>query len=87
MNDLTVRETIVITDRRKIEIDNVKEILGFDDGYACLGSSDGRIVVEGEELKIEELKSDSGKVRLIGEIKAVYYAKDKKKRGIKGLMS
>ena len=87
MADLTIHETIIISDRRKIEIDNVNEILGFDDGYACLGIDDGKIIVEGEDLKIEELNNNSKKIRLIGDFKALYYAKDKKRRGIKGFLS
>ena len=89
MSDTTVnyRGIVSITDRKKIELDNVEHVLGFDESFVSLMTKFGKVSIEGNELKIEDLSNESGKIRITGIINGVYFSVNKQKKGIKGLFS
>ncbi len=78
-----VKQQIMIKDRASVEVDAVKNIRAFDSDSVVIELTDGRLIVEGEDLKIESLDKNAGKLHLTGEINAVIYPKGiSKKKGI-----
>ena len=73
------KHTVIITERKRAEISGVSGILSFDESYISLDTSLGRLVIEGEGLRVEDLSRESGRINLVGDISAVYYEKKREK--------
>lgn len=76
------KHSVIINERRTAEISGVDGILSFDESYISLDTSLGRLVIEGEGLRVENLSRDSARINLVGEISALYYEKKKERRGL-----
>ncbi len=78
--------TLCLTDRSDLRITGVEEVVSFDENGAELKCENGRLFVEGEEIRISNLNTDSGEVNITGRINAMSYADetDKKRRGMMG---
>ena len=70
-------QTVIIKDRKHLEIDGVINVEGFNDDYLEIMSTHGGIEVEGNGLKIEELRQDTGKILISGEICGLFYRPEK----------
>ncbi len=75
--------TVHIDKRRHMKIEGVLEVIGFDGGYVELITSCGRLMIDGEDIKIGVLDTDAGVVELDGNILSVEYVEDaeREKRG------
>lgn len=78
---------IKIKDRELLEIDGIKSIAAFDEGYVLLNTDSGVISVEGEGMNIEDLSSEDGSVRVVGKINSVAFEGGSRKRGLFGVFS
>ena len=80
------KRVLNLTDRAALEITAVKEVLSFDDEGATLVTDDGELCVEGEQIRISNLNTDSGTVLINGKINAISYTDDRpqKSRGLFG---
>ncbi len=75
-----------VKERNKLTLNGVCNVVSFDEGYITLETSDGRVCVEGEGLKIESLVRESGEIEIVGKIDGVFYTEQKKKtKGISKL--
>ena len=75
---------IRLVDRGEMSISGVDEVVGFDEENLRLRTSVGELFVEGTDIKIGALDTDSGRVTLSGKINALYYAgeSEKDKKGL-----
>lgn len=71
---------VVLEERRKMEITGICEVESFDEREAILKTSAGEMTVEGKNIKIEVLDTDSARVSLIGEIDAIFYSSEEQGR-------
>ena len=71
------KQMLVLEDRKKLMIDGIFNVESFNDDYLELASNSGRIEIEGNSLKIEELRQDTGKILITGEISGVFYRENK----------
>ena len=71
------KQTLVLEDRKKLVIDGILNVESFNDDYLELSSNLGRIEVEGSSLKIEELRQDTGKILITGDISGMFYKENK----------
>ncbi len=77
------KHKILISERAVAEIDGVSGIRSFDENGISLESTMGKIILEGKDLKIENMDKSLGRVVIVGNIDAVYYsASTKKSKGI-----
>ena len=74
---------MTVTDRRTLVLNGVKNVESFDEEYVSLMTENGRVNVEGRELKIESLSKDGGNILIVGSISGVYYLGDEPRQ--KGL--
>ncbi len=83
MQDLKKPEGIlIIEDRKNVSISGVKSIIGFGDDYVSLETDLGRLLIEGEGMKIESLEKGEGNVNITGLISSAYYSEIKQKQGL-----
>ena len=71
--------SIVIRERRSIEICGVESVDSFDEEMIALRLEVGRLIVEGSGLHIGELSLDSHRVTAEGEIISVLYTEREEK--------
>ncbi len=79
-----IGQTVILTDREVLEASGVECVVTFDEDYVRMKTALGILVVEGKNLRIENLSKDNGKIYIKGEVSSVYYADDRA-RGKKGL--
>lgn len=73
-------QRIVIENRERLQIGQVKSVLSFDEDYLKINSELGIIVVEGKELIIENLSKELGEILVKGRIDSIEFIEGKKKR-------
>lgn len=62
--------------RRGIIVDGVIEVTSFDTSHVQMNTSCGGMVVEGEELKVNTLDLELGRVGVEGTVNGVFYIKE-----------
>ena len=86
MDDVSkkIKQVLLVEDRMKTELNDVEGILSFDEDYITLMTGAGRLLIEGEELKIVDLSRDTGHISILGRIKSIEYSDNfkKKKHGL-----
>ncbi len=73
---------LIIEDRKNVSVSGVKSIIGFGEDYVTLETDLGRLVIEGEGMKIDSLEKTEGTVNITGLISTAYYSELKTKKGI-----
>lgn len=79
MQNIDKKHTVIITDRKQVDIDGVECVSTLDDDHLFLETAQGPIVIEGTDLKLENLEKANGKVMVVGKISAVIYVEKKNK--------
>jgi sporulation protein YabP len=69
--------SIVIDNREKITVTDVKSVDTFDEDEICAQLSDGGLLVKGHQLHIQELSLDTGSAVITGEIAELSYIQKK----------
>lgn len=69
----TLPHHIVLEERTALSISGVEEVESFDDSTICLSTSQGALIVRGQELHIEKLSLDGGDLKVEGTIQALSY--------------
>lgn len=85
MEKTEIKQVVLLENRNKITVDKVINVAHFNDDYLELSSSAGDIGIEGENLKIEELSQDNGKIVVTGNITGFFYKQNSKEK--KGILS
>lgn len=72
---------ISIKDRSSLTMSGVSEVLSFDSDYIAVMSEGGKVEIEGDEMRIVNMSSESGDMLVVGRIDGVFYpAKTQKKK-------
>ena len=77
--------SVSMSDRKKLELTGVTEVVSFDDLSVVLKTVCGELAVDGEGLRISTLDTAHGTLDINGNIQALSYF-DKKKDGKKGVI-
>ena len=75
MSDISIKE------RESLSMTDAKEVLSFDSGFIEVMTALGKVQIEGEDLKILSMSSDTGALSVIGRIDGVYYPQKPKAKG------
>ena len=68
---------LTLSDRQKLTMTGVSEVVSFDDAAVVLRTSLGMLTVQGRELKLKTLSEDGGQVAVDGKISAFSYEEPK----------
>lgn len=79
--DSTGKQMLVLENRKKLTIDGVLNIDSFDDDYLEISTTLGKMVIEGNELKIEELRQENTKILISGDVSGIFYKENRIKKG------
>ena len=80
-------QQIVISNKNKVEINAVTSVKSFDEDGVVIESALGDIVVEGHDMRIENLEKSTSQVLIVGNISGVYYLEKREKKKGRGLIS
>ncbi len=72
---------ILLEGRKQLSISGVEEVESFDDTSIVMATSQGLLVVRGEDLHIEKLSLDGGDLRVEGMVDSLTYEEDVRERG------
>lgn len=67
---------VMLEERRSLTVSGVEDVERFDDTSIVLSTSQGSMVVSGENLHIEKLSLDGGDLKVEGQIDAITYEDD-----------
>ena len=81
METFEAKQSVVLENRKSLVIDGVKNIDSFSENYVELTSKLGGISIEGQDLKIEALNQETGKIYIVGEISGFFYSNTKVAKG------
>ena len=69
--------SLSIKERNVLTLNGVCNVVGFEESYVTLSTGDGKIIIEGEGLKIESLTKQGGEISITGKICGVFYSEKK----------
>ncbi len=72
---------VVIENRQSLTVSGVEDVGRFDETTIELTTSQGTMVVTGEDLHIEKLSLDGGDLKVEGHVDAISYEDDGTERG------
>ena len=72
-NELKSAHSILIDERERIKVSGVTDVDSFDENEIILYTSDGGVVLSGEDFKINRLNVESGDVEIEGFINEIKY--------------
>ena len=78
------KQTILLIDKKKLEVSGVKNVIAFDEGYLELDTELGVLCIGGEGMRVESLNHENGKITVTGTVLELGY---KEKRTKKRLFS
>lgn len=71
------KHSLSLEDRHLMKLSGVKEVTGFSDSSVNLKTAMGALLVQGRELNISRLDTDTGELSVNGEIRSLRYSKDR----------
>ena len=82
MDDRIAKGIIEIKNRESARIGGIVSVSGFGEDYVMLETTQGRLVVEGDGLRIESLSKEDGVVEISGRIDGAAYSDPKMHTGL-----
>ena len=71
-----LHHNVIMEGRRRISVSGVDDVESFDENEIVMGTSQGLLVLQGKELRIEKLSLDTGDVMVEGVIDKLEYVED-----------
>ena len=78
---LTLPHKLVLNERTQLAMTGVHEVLNFDENAVVVQTDLGRLLIQGQELKLKTLSPEGGQVRIEGNITAMQYEQSRDSRG------
>ncbi len=83
-NNSLINHSIIINNRKQINISGVSECIGFDEETILLDTKLGKLTLKGNDLHILSFNTESGDLTAEGRIHAVAYTQNDAKHGFFG---
>lgn len=84
MEEKVLNHSIILNERKHIELTGVKECLGFDEETIYILTNLGKLTIKGNGLRIIDFDTDSGEFTAEGKINAFAYTYDEKSKSFFG---
>lgn len=73
---------VILDERNRLDLTGATEVIHFDDDLVELNTSQGTLIIQGEQLRLKCLSLDDGALIIQGKITALSYEQTKQRRGI-----
>lgn len=81
MEQPSMEHKLCLTDRKKLTMTGVTEVIRFDDTTVVLKTGLGSLVIQGKDLQLKELSTDGGQMAVLGTITALGYQEQRSASG------
>lgn len=78
MEDKNKERLISIINCGTVILNGVDHIVGFDERSMILSCDFGRVIIEGEDMKVESLTKENGEICVNGKFKGVFLSEEKR---------
>ena len=68
---------VTLEGRKKLTMQGVTQVMGFDDTQVLLATNQGNLLIQGEDLQLKALSPDGGQMVVDGHICALSYEEPK----------
>lgn len=82
MEEKIAKGIIEIKNRESARISGIVSVSGFGEDYVTLETTQGRLIVEGDGLRIESLSKEDGVVEISGRIDGAAYSEPRMRVGL-----
>lgn len=72
---------VTLSDRKKLTVTGVSEVVSFDDTAVQMETSQGSLMVYGQQLRLKNLSPEAGQLELTGVVEALVYEQPRRKGG------
>ncbi|MBQ9941208.1 MAG: sporulation protein [Clostridia bacterium] len=72
-DSMGAHHVLSLSDKSLLNINGIKEVIGFDEHMITVVTPFGQLVIEGESLHIDKLNLESGDLIVMGEIQTLSY--------------
>ena len=87
MEQARVPHKLTLDERSKLTMTGVTEVLSFDEAAVVLRTELGKLLIQGQELKLKTLSLEGGQVEVEGKISALDYEEPRAREGFfRGLL-
>ena len=73
---------VTLEGRKKLTMQGVTQVMGFDDPQVLLATNQGNLLIQGEDLQLKALSPDGGQMVVDGHICALSYEEPKPAGGM-----
>ena len=73
---------VTLDGRKKLTMQGVTQVMGFDDTQVLLATNQGNLLIQGEDLQLKALSPDGGQMVVDGHICALSYEEPKPAGGM-----
>ena len=73
MTEQTMPHSLTLSDRKKLTLTGIAEVVSFDDTCVVMRTDLGDLIVQGQQLQLKTLNPEGGGVTVEGEIIALFY--------------
>lgn len=75
---------VTLSDRKKLTVTGVSEVVSFDETMVHMETAQGSLMVHGRELRLKNLSPEGGQLELCGTVEALVYEEPKRRGGFLG---
>ena len=72
---------LILEDRERLTVSGVEEVESFDENTIVMDTTQGVLIVRGENLHIEKLSLDGGDLKVEGTVESLTYEAERRKGG------
>ncbi len=76
----TQGQKLTLENRENLCVSGVRDVESFSETAVSLDTTLGRLLIKGENLRINKLNVDTGDLNLLGKVNALEYAKNTKRQ-------
>lgn len=76
----TQGQKLTLENRENLSVSGVRDVESFSETAVSLDTALGRLLIKGENLRINKLNVDTGDLNLLGKVNMLEYAKNTKRQ-------
>lgn len=76
----TQGQKLTLENRENLNVSGVRDVESFSETAVSLDTTLGRLLIKGENLRINKLNVDTGDLNLLGKVNTLEYAKNTKRQ-------
>ena len=81
MTEQAMPHALTLSDRKKLTLTGITEVVSFDEDCVVMRTDLGDLIVQGQQLQLKTLSVEGGQIAVEGSISALQYEEPRQKGG------